>query len=86
MNSRVTYKNRMRTEGKVKKVYSLQPRNGGQEYINAGPSVQPESCGCKASQSTAGKLYVAKDFNVSTHFALLSTFVLTASKYAIVGV
>jgi len=29
---------------------------------------------------------MAKDFNVSTHFAVLSILVLTPSKYAIVGV
>jgi len=86
MDSRITYRNRMKTEGKVKRRCSLQNTNGGQKYINAEPSIQLGSCGCKTSQSTAGKLYMVKDFNVSTHFAVLSILALTASKYAIVGV
>jgi len=39
MNSRIAYKSQMKTEGEVKKRYSLQHRNGGQEYINAGSSI-----------------------------------------------
>lgn len=86
INSRITYRNRMRAEGKVERRRSLQNRDGGQEYMYAGPSIQLGSCGCKTSQFTTGKLYVVKDFNVSTHFVVLSTLALTASKYAIVGV
>lgn len=87
----------MRTESEVKgrgasyvadpgKVSHAEQKRRRLDRCGSIPSLQLGFGEGETSQSAAGKLYVVKDFSASTHFEALSILVLTALKYAIVGV